>query len=962
MQGSAYVDGVVQLKFFLQTLFWVSLIAAAPRPVSAGGAFLQEAPRFDRLGAAQRTVHVLTVDPYRDVDWGTVWHQKGNLHTHTAVSDGQLAPQRAVDEYRQRGYGVLALTDHNRVTYPWTAFDSFSPVYTNREPAALGMLAVAGNELSSHHHALSLFTDFATTGKDLETSLGALGSNSPLARAVLCHPAMHWPGAYGPQRGFRVPLTPAFRQLTQGDFTVETWFKTSDTNRNILLGNYSAGFQGAVNLELHTDNRVRFFMYPDSGSTVDLNLSAGGLGIRVSDGVWHHVAGVRSNGVAVLYLDGLRMGQANATAAFELQGSFFFVGRDTRTGETEFTGVLDQARLWTRGLTSNEVARLANGEVPQDGNSADGLLAEYTFDLPLQSDDTAGHPDGPFHAARAEPGYRVALAPAVAQLTRGDFTVEAWFRTTDSERNILMGNFSGSYTGCLNLELSTDNRVRLYLQPPAGLGSTLSLLARPSASTRDGRWRHLAGIRRADTVYLYLDGQEVARTNNMALPFDLKGTHVYLGRDTRTDATVFDGDLAPVRLWSRGLSAEEVSRIALGDRLSTDIPTDGLVARYAPEEATLARDTAEHPAGPFHAESTAFSSRMRLFDVAGPLQLSGHSSSAANFDFTVPAPTSVPVAAAEYYAGLFRQHGSLRGMEVLNGTRPLSEYALDRELWDALLTALMPERPVWGVASDDMHSLTHLGHDAVVFLTTNLTEAAVREALDAGTFSFSTTRIRPPDGSDLVPPPRLDRVAHDVWNGKLILAATSDGMPLPESAYVWISLGKIVHIGSVFDYRAFTGTGAYVRAEMTGPGGTTYTNPFGLRVIDPVADSDRDGMPDWWELAYFQSTTSVVASASAPSGMTLGEHYIAGSDPRDPAAVFKVVSFRTDPAAPGRLRLRWPSAAGRLYAIECASEVNGEYAILDGAEALEAEPPCNEYEVPYAGPRVFYRVRVRLSE
>ena len=40
---------------------------------------------------------------------------KGNLHTHTTRSDGELSPERVVALYRDAGYDFLALTDHRLV-------------------------------------------------------------------------------------------------------------------------------------------------------------------------------------------------------------------------------------------------------------------------------------------------------------------------------------------------------------------------------------------------------------------------------------------------------------------------------------------------------------------------------------------------------------------------------------------------------------------------------------------------------------------------------------------------------------------------------------------------------------------------------------------------------------------------------------------------------------------------------
>ncbi len=51
------------------------------------------------------------------------WY-KGNLHTHTTVSDGELTPQETIEVYAEAGYDFLALTDHNAVN-DYTDLDSY---------------------------------------------------------------------------------------------------------------------------------------------------------------------------------------------------------------------------------------------------------------------------------------------------------------------------------------------------------------------------------------------------------------------------------------------------------------------------------------------------------------------------------------------------------------------------------------------------------------------------------------------------------------------------------------------------------------------------------------------------------------------------------------------------------------------------------------------------------------------
>ena len=38
---------------------------------------------------------------------------KANFHTHTTISDGKLSPEEMVTAYKERGYNVLAITDHS---------------------------------------------------------------------------------------------------------------------------------------------------------------------------------------------------------------------------------------------------------------------------------------------------------------------------------------------------------------------------------------------------------------------------------------------------------------------------------------------------------------------------------------------------------------------------------------------------------------------------------------------------------------------------------------------------------------------------------------------------------------------------------------------------------------------------------------------------------------------------------
>lgn len=147
-------------------------------------------------------------NPYQSIEWDRVVQHKANLHTHTVRSDGSLNPQVVVDEYHDMGYTILAITDHNEVTYPWTEFSSMEPsntslnrlaenpdryeqpfVFEDRSPADLGMIAIQANELSAPHHTGSFFNAFNDRQENEEDSWQGIADQGGIG--VVFHPGRY---------------------------------------------------------------------------------------------------------------------------------------------------------------------------------------------------------------------------------------------------------------------------------------------------------------------------------------------------------------------------------------------------------------------------------------------------------------------------------------------------------------------------------------------------------------------------------------------------------------------------------------------------------------------------------------------------------------------------------------------------------------------------------------------------
>lgn len=228
----------------------------------------------------------------------------------------------------------------------------------------------------------------------------------------------------------------------------------------------------------------------------------------------------------------------------------------------------------------------------------------------------------------------------------------------------------------------------------------------------------------------------------------------------------------------------------------------------------------------WHSTSSNLDEQLRGAAARGGLAVMNHP--AHHWTKVTPLPAELPEATVQNYIELYTTHTNLMALEIVNGAVPITHRPYDRAVWDRVLEALMPERPVWGMASDDMHS-KQFGIGWVVFLAPVFDEASVRQAFVDGAFYFSGVSSVPAAPGTYRFVPKIERIVHDAETGRITLTASENGIPVPETACVWIGQdGKPVHRGLSIEYRSIPGIRNYVRAEISGSKGTTFTNPFGF--------------------------------------------------------------------------------------------------------------------------------------
>jgi len=91
--------------------------------------------------------------------------------------------------------------------------------------------------------------------------------------------------------------------------------------------------------------------------------------------------------------------------------------------------------------------------------------------------------------------------------------------------------------------------------------------------------------------------------------------------------------------------------------------------------------------------------------------------------------------------------------------------------------------------------------------------------------------------------------------------------------------------------------------------------------LDPEADTDSDGLPDFWEHENFGNLTATATADSDGDGTTNLMEYLAGTNPSSAASVFRPASH----VAGGNLVLTVPTVSGRSYRVWGTANLQGSW-------------------------------------
>jgi len=134
--------------------------------------------------------------------------------------------------------------------------------------------------------------------------------------------------------------------------------------------------------------------------------------------------------------------------------------------------------------------------------------------------------------------------------------------------------------------------------------------------------------------------------------------------------------------------------------------------------------------------------------------------------------------------------------------------------------------------------------------------------------------------------------------------------------------------------------------------------PSGLFIVDTMAvpvDTDGDGLPNIWEMRYFEGTTAAASSGDVDwDGTDNYAEYIAGTNPQDAQSLF-VVQISSG------LNVEWQTIRNRSYTLQSTPDLMVPF--TDEPYQTDVLGTGNRMSVPCQpsdSPSRFYQVVIRL--
>jgi hypothetical protein len=364
-----------------------------------------------------------------------------------------------------------------------------------------------------------------------------------------------------------LPSTVVDSIKSNSSFAVSAWFNTSVTGtRQVMFSSFDGTY---ITLEVTTGNQLHGIVANSVGTQINLTIP-----ITVTDGAWHHALFTGENGDLRLYLDN---GTPQTSASWN--GTFFngTTGTDigSRFGNYYFNGKIDQVRIFDKAISAEDVATLYAETTSTASNTnpfSEGAgVALYTMDY--DSSEASGYYDGTPTNVEFGVGGKINYGArfngssskivATNPVSQEPFSVSMWVNYTETRL----------YKAFIGIGNNTTNaKFIINTQASGGLaaafqhnGSYIFNFNHSTTGLNDGEWHHLAfswdGTTNTNAVKFYIDKTLTSSTSTVAASSTNAFTELVIGTSTSSSASMIDGDIDQVRIFSKALSTDEVDEL-----------------------------------------------------------------------------------------------------------------------------------------------------------------------------------------------------------------------------------------------------------------------------------------------------------------------------------------------------------------------------------------------------------------
>ena len=355
------------------------------------------------------------------------------------------------------------------------------------------------------------------------------------------------PGQGNPWDWLIVPASSAFAFGTD-DFTIECFIRLSNLGtQNAIIGDYK------------TSTGLNFLFYVTS-STINFSHTGGTVSKSYSFSFdrWYHVAVSRQSSTLRFFVDGTQVSTSDTVTTNIANSNSVLIGANNDGASFpiwQFEGFISNLRvtkgeaLYTSAFTK-PINELSVGPNTSFLTCVDQTLRDlgpnqlaisfyrtgtrYDNEIPYNATLVPYSPFDPnftYSAARVggstyfNDNYLTVDASSVWDFGSSNFTIECWiYRESDFTGGLIQHNYSGSFN--YQLMITSSNKVTFTYNSGAALST-------PTDSILRSRWIHVAVVRNASDLSIYVNGVSVASTTAANILADTSPSTLVIGNGFR---------------------------------------------------------------------------------------------------------------------------------------------------------------------------------------------------------------------------------------------------------------------------------------------------------------------------------------------------------------------------------------------------------------------------------------------